>query len=114
MPLTTQKSADFNHIRTFELKFRNWVLMNQIVHGFTACCATYGAYRVAGRSVYARIINYTSERRTKMLMYPIMIAFWFYALSYVDGHERLNVNHLCNARDINGKLMAEICFKVYP
>ena len=47
-------------------------------------------------------------------MYPIVAVGWFYALSYIDSVERINLNLVVNSRDINGTLISEICQKIYP
>ena len=49
-----------------------------------------------------------------MLMYPIVAAGWFYALTYFDSVERINLNQVVNSRDINGNLISELVEKIYP
>jgi hypothetical protein len=43
-----------------------------------------------------------------------MAAGWLYALTYFDSVERINLNQVVNARDINGNLISELVEKIYP
>ena len=113
-PLTVQKSADFNHIRNFELKFRNMIITQQMITCVQAFITLFTANRLVVQNIHNKILNYTSIRRARMLTYPVMGFLYIKILIYCDGIEKIDLNNFVNPRDVNGEMIGNICFANFP
>jgi hypothetical protein len=76
-PLTVQKSADFNHLRNFQLKFRNYLLRKHVTNFGTGLVVAFTAHRLVGQRTFKKLLNMTSRRNAQMLMIPANIYLFF-------------------------------------
>ena len=84
-PEILEKSAQYNHIKYFELKFRNFLLNQCMYHALLAGIGTYTYHKVMGRKIYAFLNNYLAKRYTRLLMVPTTMLIWYQAITKLNS-----------------------------
>ena len=109
-----QPTADNNHIINYSLKLKNFLLLNSTIHMLSASGLIFGVHILIGPRLERFVVNYLGSRRGSFAQIILYFGYFWYALSWLNGSQRLNVNPLINPRDFNGDIMMNLILKYLP